>query len=256
MSIIYQADIQDFSLYPSYLNIIYQADVQVRCTVFNQNTIPDHNLCALLYIGLELDIFSPLIELQQSGNSSLSVVSQEALPTKSVSTTEPVMGSANPTASAHTHEDKNHTSVTSLVEARKQLDRGPASANKTPSPLTISAQDINAGSMDFTEFAATLHMSGESTCSTPLLCKAGKENLAGGVLESGKTTPVGSSTAAPVRVRVSAKKLREIQSPYCSSGGSTAGSITESPLSINASEGGIPRALSPGTSFCFSRLML
>ena len=179
------------------------------------------------------------------------MASHEALLTETISTPVLIKSSESPTAGALTHEGKNRTSATSTVEASEQL------ANKTLSPLTISAQDINAGSMDFTEFAATLHVSGDSACSTPLLCKTGKENLSNGTPESGQTTPMGSSTAVPIRVRVSAKKLREIQSPYCSSGGSNAGSITGSPSSLNAAEGGIPRALSrtrdtkEGTSFCF-----
>ena len=179
------------------------------------------------------------------------MASHEA-PTETISATELTQSPEDPTASALTREGKNHTSAASSVEAMEQ-------ANKTLSPLTISAQDINASSMDFTEFTATLHMSEDSTCSTPLLSKAEKENLPSGMPESGKTTPVGSATcmSLPIRVRVSAKKLREIQSPYCSSGGSNAGSIFGSPSSINAPEGGIPRALSrsrvpkEGTSFCF-----
>lgn len=104
-------------------------------------------------------------------------------------------------------------------------------ATSTPSPLTISARDIEAGSMDFTELATGMNVSSASSsqscvqqqdCRNEVLHQQ-KENL--GIPQST------SSPAAPIKVRVSARKLREIQSPYLSGDGSFCESI--------------PRALTP-----------
>ncbi len=79
-------------------------------------------------------------------------------------------------------------------------------ASQDPTPLTISAHDIDGGSKDFTNFDVSS------------LNSTNKEN----VLATPKTTPTVS-----IRIRVSAKKLREIQSPYDSSSSSLEG---KSPL--------------------------
>ncbi len=79
-------------------------------------------------------------------------------------------------------------------------------ASQDPTPLTISAHDIDGGSKDFTNLDSSS------------LNSTNKEN----VLATPKTTPTVS-----IRVRVSAKKLREIQSPYDSSSSSVEG---KSPL--------------------------
>ena len=88
-----------------------------------------------------------------------------------------------------------------------------APPTKTPSPMTISAQDIEGGSMDFTELVTGMNVSSSSQSymqqdwSTEFQWEE-KEDLA---------TPWGtSSPAAPIKVRVSARKLREIQSPFLS----------------------------------------
>lgn len=88
-----------------------------------------------------------------------------------------------------------------------------APPTKTPSPMTISAQDIEGGSMDFTELVTGMNVSSSSQSnmqqdwSTEFQWE-GKEDLA---------TPRGtSSPAAPIKVRVSARKLREIRSPFLS----------------------------------------
>ena len=88
-----------------------------------------------------------------------------------------------------------------------------APPTKTPSPMTISAQDIEGGSMDFTELVTGMNVSSSSQSHMQQDWRTefqweGKENLA---------TPRGtSSPAAPIKVRVSARKLREIRSPFLS----------------------------------------
>lgn len=71
--------------------------------------------------------------------------------------------------------------------------------SQDPTPLTISAHDIHGGSKDFTEYANSLNFTQGSV---------DRENE----LTTPKTTPT-----IPLRVRISTKKLREIQSPYESS---------------------------------------
>ena len=90
------------------------------------------------------------------------------------------------------------------------------------SPLTISARDIDGGSKDFTEYCdggpSFSDVDGPSVAS----CHKATEKLGGGevVTLMGRgtgdfaTPPRGtSSPALPVRVRVSASKLRQIPSP-------------------------------------------
>ncbi len=69
----------------------------------------------------------------------------------------------------------------------------PTPSQHTLTPLTISAHDIDGGSKDFTEYVSG---------------RKDKEN----VTNTPKNRPI-----IPLRVRISAKKLREIQSPYESS---------------------------------------
>ena len=105
-----------------------------------------------------------------------------------------------------------------------------ASENTTLSPLTISACDIEAGSLDFTELATSLETS--TINSTPLLQKESLPRMPqqkSGSLRDVSTPPLGG---IPVRVRVSARKLREIQSPHSTD-------------SNNASWCSTPRALTP-----------
>ena len=92
------------------------------------------------------------------------------------------------------------------------------SQTHTPTPLTISAHTIEGDSKDFTEYAnlditpTPLTKPHPQLTSTHANLSLNKENVL--------TTPTSS---APVRVRVSAKKLREIQSPYNSSSSSSLG---------------------------------
>ena len=92
------------------------------------------------------------------------------------------------------------------------------SQTHTPTPLTISAHTIEGDSKDFTEYAnlditpTPLTKPHPQHTSTHTNSSLNKENML--------TTPISS---APIRVRVSAKKLREIQSPYNSSSSSSLG---------------------------------
>lgn len=85
----------------------------------------------------------------------------------------------------------------------------PTHSQDDPTPLTISAHDMDGGSKDFTEYANGFKSVKDSV---------NKEN--------GLATPTNTPTilatptntpTIPLRVRISAKKLREIQSPYESS---------------------------------------
>ena len=115
----------------------------------------------------------------------------------------PGIGSTNSLSSLNRPSDKNPNVFTGTV----------ASRTKTPSPMTISAQDIEAGSMDFTELVTGMNESSSSQSHTQQdwgteFQWEGKENMA---------TPRGtSSPAVPIKVRVSARKLREIRSPLLS----------------------------------------
>ena len=115
----------------------------------------------------------------------------------------PGIGSTNSLSSLNRPSDKNPKVFTGTV----------ASHTKTPSPMTISAQDIEAGSMDFTELVTGMNESSSSQSHTQQdwgteFQWEGKENMA---------TPRGtSSPAVPIKVRVSARKLREIRSPLLS----------------------------------------
>ena len=119
-----------------------------------------------------------------------------------------------------------------------------APPTKTPSPMTISAQDIEGGSMDFTELVTGMNISSSSQSHMQQDWRTefqweGKENLA---------TPRGtSSPAAPIKVRVSARKLREIRSPFLSrdsmdgsdvsKGLTTPRALTPSDISVGSQEG-------------------
>ena len=138
----------------------------------------------------------------------------------------PGIDSANSLSSLNRPSDKNPKVFTGTVAT--------ASPSKTPSPMTISAQDIEAGSMDFTELVTGMNVSSSSQSHTQQdwgteFQWEGKENLA---------TPRGtSSPAVPIKVRVSAKKLREIRSPLLS---------RDSEDGSNASKGlNTQRALTP-----------
>lgn len=115
--------------------------------------------------------------------------------------------------------------------------------SSTPSPLTISARDIEAGSLDFTEIVGGLN---DSSTSFPLesvttLLQAGREGASTPLaLLHAARTPSGTPAAGPVRVKVSAKKLREIQSPCLSDR-----SPHLSNLSVPSTDGSTPGALSP-----------
>lgn len=108
--------------------------------------------------------------------------------------------------------------------------------DSTLSPLTISAHDIEGGSMDFTELAnpdsnlslnptpLNLHVSNgtdalsgvsEMTMNSGLKLDSEADVVMFRNKENFFTPPKStSSPSAPIRVHVSAKKLREIQSPY------------------------------------------
>ena len=110
----------------------------------------------------------------------------------------------------------SHTSLNRPSDKSPKVFTGTvatASPAKTPSPMTISAQDIDAGSMDFTELVTGMNVSSSSESHTQQdwgteFQWEGKENLA--------TPRDTSSPAVPIKVRVSARKLREIQSPLLS----------------------------------------
>ena len=137
------------------------------------------------------------------------------------------------------------TKVSKFMVAEKEADGHRPHASPPPtsvsslSPLTISARDIDGGSKDFTEYcddtSKFVDEDSITTASHPTTTKAVVG--VGGVLESlGHsgvdffTPPRGtSSPSAPVRVRVSASKLRQIPSPLSSVNKSTS-SISDSSL--------------------------
>lgn len=123
----------------------------------------------------------------------------------------------------------------------------------TLSPLTISARDIEGGSADFTEFCAgSLSFSdGDDLHAAP---RNASEKLhyaempftsVGQDRVNFLTPPKGtSSPSVPVRVRVSASKLREIQSPHSSV--SSRSAMLSDDSSCGA-EGNTPRTLPQST---------
>ena len=120
-------------------------------------------------------------------------------------------------------------------------------------PLTISARDIEGGSMDFT--VGSLSFSGSDVLKRTTPKNTGKAPVGKPptpiVPERGDfiTPPRGTSLpSAPVRVRVSASKLREIQSPHSSISGRSASVISVGHVSDVSSfqrQDTTPRALSP-----------
>ena len=124
----------------------------------------------------------------------------------------------------------------------------------TLSPLTISARDIDGGSADFTEFCAgslsfsdgdDLHVAPRNTSQKPHSAvpstSLGQDNV------NFLTPPKGtSSPSVPVRVRVSASKLREIHSPHSTVSNRSA-MLSQVAESSSGAEGNTPRALSQQT---------
>lgn len=112
------------------------------------------------------------------------------------------------------------------------------------SPLTISARDIDGGSMDFTEFC------NDSLSSVSDSGEPKKKNMHNTMMEQPfvqkpichkrgdfAITPRGTSSPfMPVRVRVSASKLREIQSPNSSAS-------TISPQTVTAGYGSTSKSV-------------
>ena len=115
----------------------------------------------------------------------------------------------------------------------------PVTSMSSLSPLTISARDIDGGSKDFTEYcddtSKFVDEDSINTASHPTTTRAmvGVGGVLGSLEHSGVdffTPPRGtSSPSAPVRVRVSASKLRLIPSPLSCVNKSTS-SISDSSL--------------------------
>ena len=119
------------------------------------------------------------------------------------------------------------------------------------SPLTISARDIEGGSMDFTEFCTgSLSFSDSDVKMTTRGSKEGPSvgkplALVGHRPGNLMTPPRGtSSPSVPVRVRVSASKLREIQSPHSSISSRNVSAVSESDDSSFQAQGNITKGLS------------
>ena len=152
------------------------------------------------------------------------------------------------------------TAETQFKSAEFSEVGGPHSAGASPStlsPLTISARDIDGGSADFTEFCAgslsfsdgdDLHATPRNTSEKP--CYAGIPSISRSLGQDSVnffSLPNGtSSPSVPVRVRVSANKLREIHSPH-SSVASTSAVFSQVAESLCRMEGNTPRALSQPT---------
>ncbi len=101
----------------------------------------------------------------------------------------------------------------------------------TPSPMTISARVIEAGSLDFTELAtgpdpstATQSPSDSTSTSETLQFSTkgarnlskGKVNVASAGVNCSAMPLVSSPASGPIKVKVSTRKLREIQPPSLS----------------------------------------
>lgn len=96
----------------------------------------------------------------------------------------------------------------------------PPTSTGTPSPLTISARVIEAGSLDFTEFATGLDVSSTSVSPRGYTgtsefhhLNSDKEGALSKTLAPSATPLVSSPMSGHVRVKVSTRKLREIQPP-------------------------------------------
>lgn len=153
------------------------------------------------------------------------------------------------------------TTKTQLKSAEFSGGGGPYSAGGSPStlsPLTISARDIDGGSADFTEFCAgSLSFSESVDCYTapqnasekPFHAEIPSKSLGQDSVNFLTPYPKGtSSPLVPVRVRVSASKLREINSPH-SSLSSTSAVVSPAPAAESScgAGGDTPRALSQPT---------
>lgn len=122
------------------------------------------------------------------------------------------------------------------------------------SPLTISAKDIEGGSMDCTEFCTGSLSFSDGDIKTTM--RGSKEGPSVGkpLTSVGEgpgnliTPPRGtSSPSVPVRVRVSASKLREIQSPHSSISSRNVSAVTDHSESDDSSfqaQGNITKGLS------------
>lgn len=125
----------------------------------------------------------------------------------------------------------------------------------TLSPLTISARDIDGGSADFTEFCAgslsfsdgdDLHIAPRNASEKPCCAEIPSTSL-GQDNVNFLTPPKGtSSPSVPVRVRVSASKLREIHSPHSTVSNRSA-VLSQVAESSCGAEGNTPKALSQQT---------
>ena len=123
------------------------------------------------------------------------------------------------------------------------------------SPLTISVRDIEGGSMDFTEFC-TGSLSSFSDGDVKITTHGSKERPSVGKLLTSVghrpgnliTPPRGtSSPSVPVQVRVSASKLREIQSPHSSISSRNVSAVVDHSESDDSSfqaQGNITKGLS------------
>ena len=143
------------------------------------------------------------------------------------------IGSASTLSSARV---VNKASAEGVVDSREILTGAIAAAlpTTTPSPLTVSARDIEAGSMDFTELATGMNVSSASSSQSCVQQQDWRTDLLHTQNENLGTPRGTSSPAAPIKVRVSARRLKEIPSPYLSRDGSSCPST--------------PRALTPPDS--------
>lgn len=150
---------------------------------------------------------------------------------------------------------------TQLKSAEFSGGGGPYSAGGSPptlSPLTISARDIDGGSADFTEFCAgslsfsdsvdyytTPQNASEKLCHAKIPSKSLGQDSVNFLTPPPKGT---SSPSIPVRVRVSASKLREIHSPHSSLSSTSAVVTPVTAAELSCGTGGhTPRALSQPT---------
>ena len=174
-----------------------------------------------------LSLFSPLPPKQALDNGS------------DVTTKSPQMeGAGSPMRHGHTpggsHTCINHSSL---------------------SPLTISARDIEGGSMDFTEFCTGSPSFSDSDVKMTMrgskegLSSVGKPLASMGHRPGNLITPPRrtSSPSVPVWIRVSASKLREIQSPHSSTSTRNVSAVADHSESDDSSfqaQGNITKGLS------------
>ena len=143
------------------------------------------------------------------------------------------------------------TTKTQLKSAECSGEGGhyPDGSPPTLSPLTISARDIEGGSADFTEFCTGSfsfsdgddpHAAPQSTSDKPQYAEMPFTSIGQDRVNFVTPSRGTTSRSTPVRIRVSASKLREIQSPH-----STVSyrSAVLSHDSSNQTEGNTPRAL-------------